>query len=92
MGNGSGQQATVSGPSRAQEEYVRATAWSDIRDTPKEGNERGPVWLKTQQKVDGIHRPIMVERSRAKRGGSRIVKVRNKRASCPPLKCLEMFI
>ena len=33
---------TVSGPSRAQEEYVRATAWRDIWDTPKEDNERGP--------------------------------------------------
>ena len=41
MGNGSGQWATVSGPSRALEEYVRATTWSDIRD--KEDNERGPL-------------------------------------------------
>ena len=41
MDNGSGQWATVSGRSRAQEESSRATAWSDIRDTLKEDSERG---------------------------------------------------
>ena len=43
IGNGSGQWATVSGPSRAQKEFLCATAWRDIRDTPKEDNERGPL-------------------------------------------------
>jgi len=35
MGNGSGQWV--------EEEYIRATAWNDIWDTPKEGNKRGPL-------------------------------------------------
>ena len=61
MGNGSEWWATISGPSRAQEEYVRATAWRDIWDTSKEGNERGPLQLKAQQKVDGIHQQRMAK-------------------------------
>ena len=28
---------------RAQEEYIRATAWNDIWDAPKEGNKRRPL-------------------------------------------------
>ena len=43
MGNGSGQWATGSGPSQAQEESLCAIAWGNIRDTPKENNKCGPL-------------------------------------------------